>query len=126
MAVGDVKLGLLGQETALPAYGRQLSINVIELSKTGVTASGLDVEDIIGYKREFSISYEVLIGADCEKIVNLYELHQDLNLMITNRNGTVSQSLVKLEPIPLLRESVQDVWYWANPVLKMRERRCSK
>ena len=126
MASGDIKLGLTGSEITLPSYGRQLTISDIELKKVQTMASGKEVEDIIGYKKEFAIAYEVLEGSDLEAVLALYDLHADLNLIITNRAGSeITYANVILEPIPQIRELCHaSLWLWANPVLKLRTREC--
>lgn len=120
---GEIKLGLPGQEVTLPAVGRKVQFEQIELSKPGTTASGLDVEDIIGYKMQFNITFDKLLGPDLDLILPLYDLHQDLNLIITNRDGSNDPYTVKLQPITRTRERCEPgLWIWSGVTMKMRER----
>ena len=126
MASGDLYLGLTGSEALLPSYGRQLSIEDIELKKVQTMASGKEVEDIIGYKKIFTIAYEVLTGADLDVVLDLYDLHADLSLIVTNEDvTTTTYAGLILDPIPRLRELCSaSLWLWASPVIKLRMRSC--
>ena len=127
MTSGDLKLGLAGSEVILPAsHNRKLQINDIELKKVQTMASGKEVEDIIGYKKNFSISYEFLTGTDLDTVLDIYDLHADLSFIITNEDlSTTTYTGMILDPIPRIRDLCNaSLWIWTSPVLNLRMRSC--
>lgn len=79
---GDIYLGPSGTETLLSAFGRKLSIVDDELSREQRTASGRLVRDIIAVKKKITLSYETIDGDDLTTFLDLYDLQDELSLLI--------------------------------------------
>ena len=118
---GDVYLGLKGSEIPLPAAGRKLSENDLEFVRERRTADATLVSDLTAVKKQVSIRYELLVGADLEAIVSLYSQHADLNLILYDRDGSERNYTVRFKPLRRDRDTVLNDWLWSGVVLELEE-----
>ena len=118
---GEIKLGPTGSEITLPRTGRQLHEKDIEITQEGRTISGNLVVDFTTSKKVFEIHYTAIKDADLQSIVTLYELHANLNLIITNRNATTRNYTVKFRPFNRRRWRVVGDWWWRDVMLELEE-----
>lgn len=122
---GEIYLGLKGQEILLPAYGgRKITPKPIEILREQVTVSGALVSDLIGVRPAWTISYQELYGPEVEALLDLYNLHRTLNLIIVDRHGNAKEYDVILRPISLTRETIRDDWEWSGVTLELEAVRC--
>lgn len=57
----------------IPTPRKNISVTLTEISRSERTVSGKMVKDIIGFKRQFSISYSGLKPADAQIFINIYQ-----------------------------------------------------
>ena len=126
MKPGDIYLGLPGQEILLPAYGgRKITPKFTEVIKEQTAIDGTLLSDLTGVRPAWTISYnQELFGPDAEALLDLYELHQDLSLVIVNRQGAAKEYEVVLRPPAMTRESIRDEWEWSGITLELEAVRC--
>ena len=125
MKPGDVYLGLPGQEILLPAYGsRKVTPKFTEIRKEKVAIDGTILSDLVGVRPAWIISYEELFGPDVEALLDLYEIRDDLNLIIVDRHGVSKEYEVILRPPAMTRESIRDEWEWSGITLELEAVRC--
>ena len=125
MKPGDIYLGLPGQEMLLPAYGgRKVTPKFTEIRKEKVAVDGTLLSDLAGKRPAWTISYDELFGPDVEALLDLYELHEDLNLIIVDRFGRTKPYEVILRPPAMTRESIRDEWEWSGVTLELEAVRC--
>jgi len=112
---GDIWLGVLGSEILLPRAGLRFTPSDTELIKEARTIDGTLVSDLKAVKKHFEISYDpATTGTNLTALLALYNLHIDLNLIVTNEDATTSAYVVVLRPIPRGRSLVSDVWLWSG------------
>lgn len=99
MNPGDIYLGILGQEILLPATDRTIIPEPVEIVNSNRAASGKLLEDVIRRYTNYEISYSMMTGVEYESIQTLYDLQQNLNLIIVNRDGSLTSQIVKMQPI---------------------------
>ncbi len=122
---GEIYLGLKGQETLLPAYGgRKITPKPIEIVREQETITGAIVSDLIGVRPAWTISYQDLYGPEVEALLNLYDLHRTLNLIIVDRQGNPKEYDVILRPLSPTRETIRDDWEWSGVTLELEAVRC--
>ena len=122
---GDIYLGLKGQEILLPAYGgRKVTPKFTEILREEETVTGALVSDLIGVRPGWTISYNELFGPDVEALLDLYELHRTLNLIIVDRQGNLKEYDVILRPLSPTRETIRDDWEWSGVTLELEAVRC--
>ena len=123
---GDIYLGLKGQEILLPAYGgRKVTPKFKEILREQETVTGALVSDLIGVRPAWTISYsDELFGPDVEALLDLYEHHRTLNLIIVDRLGNAKEYEVILRPPAMTRESIRDDWEWSGVTLELEAVRC--
>jgi hypothetical protein len=79
---GDIYLGELGFEYLLSPFGRRLIITPEEIGRKQRTASGRLVKDTVTTKHKFTLAYEAIDGTALETFLDLYELYDELSLLI--------------------------------------------
>ena len=109
-----IKLGQPGAEITLPEYGRDLQIKPVELNREERTVDGTLVSDLIAVKHVFTITFELIGGVDLENLLDLYDLDEELNLIIRERDLSLSSYTVLLRPLNRKRISVLGDWLWGN------------
>lgn len=125
MKPGDIFLGLPGQEILLPAYGgRKIAPKYTEIRKEQVAIDGTICSDFAGRRPAWTISYQELFGPDMEALLDLYELNQNLNLIIVDRHGVAKEYEVILRPPAMTRETIRDNWEWSGVTLEVEAVRC--
>lgn len=121
MQPGEIYLGYKGSEILLPPEGRTIKPEYIEQVRGGETASGRYVEDVLWIKKAWTIEYEIMQGEFLERMVELYESGQFLNLIIVNRDGSIEEYEVKMTLIPPVRWKVIGPWYWQGGAINLRQ-----
>ena len=119
--VGEVYLGLPGEEQLLSAYGRKLSRRRIEARvRKGRTLSGRLVKDVMSKKWEYNLQYEMCDIGTLLLLQSLYELNTELSLIVHYRTGTTETHTVLMEPFGGARETIepQELWSGVNVLLE--------
>lgn len=109
---GDIYLGLSGAEAILPDADRKVIPEDIEITKTTRTADGTLFEQVIRRYTNYTINHEALIGTDYDIIKALYDLNQNLSLIVYDRTGTPITSTIKMHPISATRDSTAGDWIY--------------
>ena len=118
---GAIQLGPTGSEVTLTPYGRTYSEGYVEISKEDRTVNGTLVSDIVAVKKRFAIDYETLKGVDLEQILGLYQLQQELNLRVQERNESYSEYTVRMRPLDYERISILGDWEWGGVLIMCEE-----
>lgn len=119
---GDIWLGVLGDEILLPRPGLRFTPSDTEIIQEARTIDGTLVSDLKAVKKHFEISYDpATTGTNLTALLALYNLHVDLNLIVTNEDATTTAYTVVLRPIPRGRMLVSDVWLWSGVTLVLDE-----
>lgn len=119
---GDIWLGVLGSEILLPRAGLRFAPSDTEIIQESRTIDGTLVSDLKAVKKHFEISYDpVTTGTNLTALLALYNLHTELNIIVTNEDATTSEYTVVLRPIPRGRSLVSDVWLWSGVTLVLDE-----
>jgi len=122
---GEIYLGLKGQELLLPAYGgRKITPKPIEILREQAAVTGALASDLIGVRPAWTISYQELYGPEVEALLDLYDLHRTLNLIIVDRHGNAKEYDVILRPLSPTRETIRDDWEWSGVTLELEAVRC--
>lgn len=122
--IGEIYLGLTGAEALLTAYDRKFSKKTIELSRSERTADGTLVTDIIAIKYQFNLSYETIDESHLDYFELLYNLQQDLSLIVYSSDTNSDTYSVKMQPYDqnrLLLFGAADggaVWQGVNIILE--------
>ena len=126
MATQILKLGLLGAEVTLPTESRvndggQDTFNYI----SGTSADGSLSVDLIGTKKNFSVSWDITDETDFNTIYNIYLSQISntsyLNFIYTTENGTEIATTVLMQP-PTQGGLVQkDKFYSRSITITMQE-----
>ena len=126
MKPGDIYLGLLGQEIPLPAYGgRKVTPSFTEVIKEKIALDGTICSDFVGKRPAWVVSYDQeLFGPDVEALLDLYEIRDDLNLIMVDRQGAAKNYEVILRPPAMTRETIRDEWDWSGVALELEAVRC--
>lgn len=118
---GEIYLGPEGDELRTPPEGRRVNDSKIKETRSEEMASGRLVEDELWRKNEWTLSYEVLEGPNLEFFVELYELGQFLNLIIVERNGSISEYEVQMQPFDMERITTLGDWHWEGVEIVLRQ-----
>lgn len=124
---GDIYLGPAGSEILLSPFGRKLRIIPREIERTGLTASGRLVSDLIALKHDFEMPYSMIDGDVLTTVLNLFNMHISLTLLIYTSptayflSDTGFAPIVKLRPIEREREKLIADGLWSGASLKMEE-----
>jgi hypothetical protein len=125
---GDIYLGESGSEILLSPFGRSFSRGIIELNRETRTASGRLVRDVITTKNKFTISYSLIGGLDLQNIRELYEIQDELSLIIYNSAGMGTTTTpvpdaytVLLGPFDQERVILLSDGLWGNVQLSLEE-----
>lgn len=110
MQPGDIYLN----DVLLPAGSRTVTPQPVEIVRQSRAASGRLLEDVIRRYVNWQIDYEIMTGPDYELLLSLYELGQHLPLKIVHRDGSITESLVKVHPITATRELIAGEWIWSG------------
>jgi len=121
MALNDIKLGESGSEVLLTAYGREFSESMIAVTREERTASGRLVRDIRANKRKFTLSYSLISHTNLEAIATLYDLDDELSLLVTRPDYTVDSYTVLLMPFDKTRPKSVGMNYWSDVTIEMEE-----
>lgn len=121
MSAGDISLGILGGETALNRAGLHFTYLDTEIINEQRTADGTLVSDLRAVKRHWEVKYDLIEGADLDALLALYDLHQELSLLVNNQDGTTTSYTVVFRPLNVARELVRDVWLWSGATVVLDE-----
>jgi len=125
---GDIYLGELGSETILSAFGRTLKISDMEISREERTSSGRLVRDVTATKKKFELSYEMIDGDVLTAILALYDLQDELSLLIYNETTTTTGEgsacdayIVLMKPIDRTRILLLENGLWGSVNIVLEE-----
>lgn len=119
---GEIYLGVLGSEIELPRAGLRFSRSTIEIKVEDRTANGTLVSDLRATKEHFEIGYDpACTGTTLDAILALYDLHAELNLIVTNEDASTDAYTVVLRPLAVSRALVRDIWLWSGVKLIIDE-----
>lgn len=121
---GSLWLGLPGQEVELPARNRTVIPDTEKIEKRVITVDGTICSDLIGDRPVWTIQYKTLTGEEIETILSLYELHEDLNLIIAERDGTVKSYTVTMSTVSRTRFRTSRGWLWKNVSFQLEAVEC--
>lgn len=123
MAKGELKLGLLGSESTLSAFGRTFTITDNEYAKIERTANCRLMKDIKenSPKKTFTLDYSMIDGDDLEAYITLYELGEILSLIVYTGVSTYNQYDVVMSPINRERVSLLDDGLWSGVTITLDE-----
>lgn len=123
MALGDIKLGLLGSEELMSGFGRSFSISDNEFSRTERTAGCRLIKDIKdgSPKKQFTLSYETIDGDELFKYLNLYDNEEVLSLLYYTDIFTFNQYNVIMEPIDRERIFLLNTGLWGGVSIVLNE-----
>lgn len=91
-----------GTPVLLSAFGRSLIIKPIEYARTGRTASRMLRKDIIAIKYQFELPYSLIDGTSLAVLIALYDLRDELNLLIYTTNTVTFKNDDGTVPIVLM------------------------
>lgn len=119
--IGDVYIGATGSpEILLSTYGREITIIPQEFGRSGRTFGGVLKTDIVSIKYRFQVPYSLIDGESLEDIIDLYDLHEGLNLKIYDSTSTWFMNdegttpIVKINPISRTRFVLSNPVLWQN------------
>lgn len=129
---GDIYLGVLGSEILLPAGGRVYEVTPEEIGREERTASGRLVSDFVAEKKKFLLDHSLMDGDDLAAIIALYDLHQELSLLVyyadqpesttTPEDGDYYDAYtVLMRPVPRKRLLLTGVGLWENVPIELNE-----
>jgi hypothetical protein len=119
---GEIYLGVLGAEIELPRAGLRFSRSTVEIKVEDRTANGTLVSDLRATKEHFEIGYDpACTGTTLDSILALYDLHAELNLIVTNEDASTDAYTVVLRPLAVSRALVRDIWLWSGVKLIIDE-----
>ena len=125
---GDIFLGQAGYETLLTPYGRKLLIRQQEIARSGRTAGGRLVTDIVAVKYQFELPYSAIDGDKLREITTQYSLHLPLTIKIYDSNNdlflsdTGAAPVVKMAPVDRERLLLSgNEGLWLNATLTLDE-----
>lgn len=120
---GEIYLGVLGSEVLLTPASRTLEIYTEEIIRSSRTASGRLVKDVIATKDNITLSHELLGGTDLTTLKNLYNLHQELSLLIYNTDTTHDSYTVLMEPLKRKRVLLETIngGLWSGVTVELKE-----
>lgn len=122
MSAGDISLGLPGFETVLPRAGLKFSFSDTEIGVEERTADGTLVSDLRSVKRHWNISYDPdCLGSVLDSLLDLYDMHTSLNLIVLNEDASTSTYSVKMKPFSVTRDLVRDIWLWSGVIISLDE-----
>jgi hypothetical protein len=125
---GDIYLGELGSETLLSAFGRTLKISDMEISREERTSSGRLVRDVTATKKKFELSYDMIDGDVLTAVLALYDLQDELSLLIYYENTTTTGEgsscdayTVLMKPIDRTRILLLENGLWGSVNIVLEE-----
>lgn len=124
---GEIYLGQSGNELLLSAYGRELSIKPIEISRSGRTVGGTLKTDIVTVKYQFELAYSAINGDELQDIIDLYDLKEPLTLLSYTSPSTyfLSESgaapIVRVNPVQRKRLLLLGSGLWSGTSLILDE-----
>jgi hypothetical protein len=122
MSAGDVRLGVLGSEILLPRPGLRFSETDEEIIEEERTIEGTLCSDLIAVKKHFEIPYDpAILGSNLDLFLALYDLHQELNMIVNREDDTNDTYTVVLRPLSRERALVRDIWLWTGVTLVLDE-----
>lgn len=98
-----------------------LEIELYDLTKSGRLGSGKMVIDIIAKKRKFNFTYEVLSGAELEKIKSVIDSMNPFVTLVYIENGVQKSAVVYRGALKYRRFRTDGVWYWKNVTFSLIE-----
>lgn len=122
MSAGDIYLGVSGSEILLSRAGLRLKIVPTEIIVKTRTADGTQVSDLKAKKQHVDIAYDPAItGTNLDSLLALYDLDQELSMIIDREDGATDTYTVTLNPIERERALVRDIWLWSGVTLSLDE-----
>lgn len=114
MKPGDIALGFVGQEVLMPPGNRKLTEIRNEIVRNKRAADGTYQEDIIRTYTDYQLDWDILRGTDYDIVTSQIDFNQPQNLIIVNRNGSITQQMVKVHKTTGTRESIAGKWLWSG------------
>jgi len=122
MSAGDVSLGQSGLETVLPRAGLSFAYSDSEIATEQRAADGTLTSDLRAVKRHWEISYDQgCLGSVLDTFLALYDLHEELSLIVLNEDATTSTYTVVMRPLGPARDLVRDIWLWSGVKIVLDE-----
>lgn len=118
---GDIYLGIEGSETLLSPFGRRFAIAADEIGREDRTASGRLVRDVVAVKHKITLAYEVIDGEALTAFLDLYDLEQELSLLIYTDPDVYDQYYVLMRPIARERLLVTGEGLWSGVTIELLE-----
>jgi hypothetical protein len=119
---GEIYLGVLGSEIELPRAGLRFARSTTEIKSEDRTANGTLVSDLRAMKDHFEITYDpACTGTTLDSFLTLYDLHTELNLIVTNADASTDTYTVVMRPLSVARALVRDIWLWTGVKLVLDE-----
>ena len=114
----------LGTTTAtlqlLTPFGRSYKINNVEQARSGRTASGRLVKDIIATKKEFSLEYNLIDDSELQKYIDLYAESDEL-IFRDERDSGYTDYTVLMNPLDQERIIAAEDGLWGGVQIKLSE-----
>lgn len=114
----------LGTTTAtlqlLTPFGRSYKITNIEQARSGRTASGRLVKDIIATKKEFSLEYNLIDDSELDKYIDLYAESDEL-VFRDERDSGYTDYTVLMNPLDQERIIAAEDGLWGGVQIKLSE-----
>lgn len=121
-AKGEIHLGTaIDTLEIMTAFGRRLSIEDVEISKSERTASGKLVKDVWAVPRKITLAYEMIDGDELDKFITYYQMHCELVLRIYKGPTTYDDYTVLMEPISKERVLLLGNGLWGNVTIEFNE-----
>ena len=118
---GDIYLGIEGSEALLSPFGRRFAITPDEIGREDRTASGRLVRDVVAVKHKITLAYEVIDGAALTQFLDLYDLEQELSLLVYTADDAYDQYYVLMRPIARERLIVTGDGLWQGVNVELNE-----
>lgn len=112
MDPGDIYLGVKGQEKQLYGGNREVIPIPVEEANIQRAASKKLLVEIIRRYTNYQINYGVIPGPEHDTLKELYDLAQNLNLIVIQRNGVPESSEVKMTWTSGKIKSTNGDWLW--------------
>ena len=120
MSLNSIWLGRIDNELLLPMIGRKFSEENQEISRTGRTASGRLVKDIIAVKKVFKLTYDMIDNEDILTFETIYGWFEELSLIVVYPTETKTYT-VMMKPLAKERIIALGGGLWGNVNVELEE-----
>lgn len=93
---------------------KSFRIERYDITKASRLASGKMVMDLIAKKKKFVFNYEVLSGAELQKILDIVDSNDVFYTFTYEENGILKTTTVYCSPITADKFRTSSGWYWKN------------